>query len=122
MTHLPTGIVVNSQATRSRSQNYKIARQILAEKIERLEKGDESRIAKRAERKRTQKASKEKKSRRKYRALDEVKKGQVEDGGGGDEEVGGSDLLDKSSATAGGGVEMHQPEEKEDVRSGLRTG
>jgi hypothetical protein len=45
LTHIPTGIVVKSQATRSRSQNHNIARRILAEKIELLEKGDQSRAA-----------------------------------------------------------------------------
>ncbi len=79
LTHTPTGIVVKSQATRSRSQNYKIARQILAEKIELLEKGDESRLAKKVEKKSTQKRSREKKARRKYRALEEGKNGVVEE-------------------------------------------
>ena len=60
---------MKSQATRSRSQNRKIARQNLAEKIEELEKGPESRTALKAEIKRKQKASKSKKARRKYRAL-----------------------------------------------------
>lgn len=85
LTHLPTGIVVKSQATRSRSQNYKIARQILAEKIEHLEKGDESRFAKKVERISTKKRSKEKKARRKYRALDEANRGEVEEVDGGKE-------------------------------------
>ncbi|KAF7511333.1 hypothetical protein GJ744_004898 [Endocarpon pusillum] len=79
MTHIPTGIVIKSQATRSRSQNYKIARQILAEKIEHLEKGGESRLSKKVERKGTQKRSREKKARRKYRALEASKNGQVQD-------------------------------------------
>lgn len=81
MTHIPTGIVIKSQATRSRSQNYKIARQILAEKIEHLEKGDESRLAKKVEKKSMQKKSREKKARRKYRALEDAKNGEVEDDG-----------------------------------------
>lgn len=72
--HKPTGIVVKSQATRSRSQNQKIARQILAEKVEQLEKGEQSRAAIKAERERKKKASKMKKSRRKYRTLEEEKK------------------------------------------------
>jgi peptide chain release factor len=73
ITHLPTGIVVKSQATRSRSQNHKIAKQILAEKIEHIEKGDESRLAKKVEKKSAKRRSKEKKARRKYRALEEGK-------------------------------------------------
>jgi peptide chain release factor len=75
ITHLPTGIVVKSQATRSRSQNHKIAKQILAEKIELLQKGDESRAAKKIEVKSKRKASASKKAKRKYRALEEAKSG-----------------------------------------------
>ncbi|KAL4776086.1 RF-1 domain-containing protein [Aspergillus nidulans var. acristatus] len=71
--HKPTGIVVKSQATRSRSQNEKYARQILADKVEQFLKGDQSRIALKAERERKKKASRSKKSRRKYRELEEKK-------------------------------------------------
>ncbi|EAW08702.1 peptide chain release factor family protein [Aspergillus clavatus NRRL 1] len=92
--HKPTGLVVKSQATRSRSQNEKIARQILADKVEELQKGDESRRAIKAERARKKKASKVKKSRRKYR---ELEREQGEDGerieggeGGGVDEVEGT--------------------------------
>ncbi|KAK0512572.1 hypothetical protein JMJ35_004589 [Cladonia borealis] len=77
--HVPTGIVVKSQATRSRSQNRKIARQNLAEKIEELEKGPESRTALKAEIKRKQKASKSKKARRKYRALQDNRAVEVDE-------------------------------------------
>jgi protein subunit release factor B len=77
--HKPTGIVVKSQATRSQSQNEKIARQILADKVEQLLKGDESRVALKAERERKKKASRAKKSRRKYR---ELEKKEVEGGEG----------------------------------------
>ena len=73
ITHLPTGIVVKSQATRSRSQNHKIANQILAEKVELLQKGDESRAAKKIEVKSKRKASASKKSKRKYKALEDSK-------------------------------------------------
>ena len=74
ITHLPTGIAVKSQATRSRSQNHKIAKQILAEKIELLQKGEESRAAKKIEVKSKRKASATKKSKRKYKALEEAKR------------------------------------------------
>ena len=67
--HLPSGTVVKSQATRSRDQNRKIARRLLAEKIEAAEKGSDSRTAIKAEIKKKKKASKNKKARRKYRAL-----------------------------------------------------
>ncbi|KAL1999190.1 hypothetical protein VTN02DRAFT_4902 [Thermoascus thermophilus] len=76
--HKPTGIVVKCQATRSRSQNQKIAREILAEKVEALEKGERSRAAIKAERARRKKASRLKKSRRKYRALEEERRRQEE--------------------------------------------
>ncbi|RMY05388.1 hypothetical protein D0868_06433 [Hortaea werneckii] len=73
--HLPTGIVVKSQETRSREQNRKFARNILAEKLDQLEKGDQSRSAIKAERAKSKKASAAKKSRRKYRKLEEEKAG-----------------------------------------------
>ncbi|TGZ84152.1 hypothetical protein EX30DRAFT_338711 [Ascodesmis nigricans] len=71
--HLPTGIVVKSQATRSRTQNRKIARRLLAERLELMEKGGESRKAKVAEKKKKKKNSADKKKRRKYRKLQEEK-------------------------------------------------
>lgn len=69
LTHLPTGLVVKCQATRSRSQNHTIAKRLLAEKVEMLEKGQDSRAAKVVERKQKRKRSADKKKRRKYRAL-----------------------------------------------------
>lgn len=77
--HKPSGVVVKCQATRSRSQNEKIARQLLADKVEAREKGDQSRVALKAEAARKKKASKMKKAKRKYRAL-ENEEGGVEDG------------------------------------------
>lgn len=71
--HLPTGMVVKSQATRSRTQNRKHARLLLAEKLEDIEKGSESRRAVKGEAKRMKKESKSKKARRKYRKLEEEK-------------------------------------------------
>ncbi|KAI4868283.1 RF-1 domain-containing protein [Hypoxylon rubiginosum] len=68
--HLPTGIVIKSQATRSRSQNRLVARQLLADKLDRINRGDESRAAVVGEVRRKRKASSAKKSRRKYRKLD----------------------------------------------------
>ncbi|EME86423.1 uncharacterized protein MYCFIDRAFT_162030, partial [Pseudocercospora fijiensis CIRAD86] len=70
--HLPTGIVVKNQATRSREQNRKNARRILGEKLEDMEKGPLSRTALKAEKERRKKASASKKARRKYRKLDEA--------------------------------------------------
>jgi protein subunit release factor B len=71
--HIPTGLVLKVQATRSRSQNRKIARQMLAEKLEELEKGKDSRIAIVGDSKRKKKSSAVKKSKRKYRLLEEEK-------------------------------------------------
>ncbi|KAI4258822.1 MAG: hypothetical protein LQ352_001033 [Teloschistes flavicans] len=69
--HLPTGMVVKSQATRSRSQNRSIARRLLADKLEEAEKGPESRTALKDEIKRKKKASKSKKARRKHRTQED---------------------------------------------------
>lgn len=71
--HLPTGIVVKCQETRSRDQNRKTARKILGEKLEIMEKGPLSRTAIKTERAQKKKASADKKARRKYRKLDAEK-------------------------------------------------
>lgn len=71
--HIPTGIVVKNQATRSREQNRKLARQILSDKLDALEKGDQSRTAIKIERARVKKASAGKKARRKHRQVAEEK-------------------------------------------------
>lgn len=71
--HIPSGIVVKSQATRSRSQNRKHARELLAQRLDDLLNGDQSRSAVVGEVKRKKAASAAKKSRRKYRKLDEAK-------------------------------------------------
>lgn len=63
--------MVKCQATRSRSQNRKIARQLLAQKIDDLLHGDQSRSEIVGAIKRKKKASAAKKARRKYRKLDE---------------------------------------------------
>ena len=94
LTHIPTGIVVKSQATRSRSQNHKIAKEILAEKIELLQKGDGSRYAKKVEVKSKRKASAVKKSKRKYKALDEAKTSV----GSSEDEIEAEDKIDLSES------------------------
>ncbi|KAK3698384.1 hypothetical protein LTR37_016954, partial [Vermiconidia calcicola] len=71
--HLPTGLVVKCQETRSREQNRKLARRLLSERLEEREKGSESRTAIKTERARTKKASADKKARRKYKKLAEEK-------------------------------------------------
>ncbi|KAJ5203920.1 peptide chain release factor-like protein [Penicillium cinerascens] len=73
--HKPSGIVIKCQATRSRSQNEKIARSLLADRVEAREKGDQSRVALKAEAVRKKKASKVKKAKRKYRALEKGEEG-----------------------------------------------
>ncbi|KAK4580191.1 hypothetical protein LTR86_000394 [Recurvomyces mirabilis] len=85
--HLPTGIVVKSQDTRSREHNRKLARNLLAEKLDQMEKGEGSRMAIKGARMRVRKASADKKARRKYRKLGEGKAGGKE--GGGEEGVVG---------------------------------
>ncbi|PKK42973.1 hypothetical protein CI102_12942 [Trichoderma harzianum] len=71
--HIPTGIVVKSQATRSRSQNRKLAREILAQRVDEFINGDQSRSAVVGAIKKKKSDSAAKKSRRKYRLLDEEK-------------------------------------------------
>lgn len=66
---MPTGIVVKSQATRSRSQNRKQARELLAQKVDDFLHADQSRSSIVGEIKRKKAASAAKKSRRKYRKL-----------------------------------------------------
>ncbi|KAB2579727.1 putative peptide chain release factor-like protein [Lasiodiplodia theobromae] len=78
--HHPTGIVVKYQGTRSRTQNRKTARRMLAERLEEMEKGDQSRTQIKRAVQAKKKASKAKKSRRKYRALEEAKKAAGEGG------------------------------------------
>ena len=82
LTHLPTGIVVKSQDTRSRSQNHNHARRLLAEKVDELrakEEGRQTRDQIKGERVARKKASASKKSNRKYRALEEAKHEQAGD-------------------------------------------
>lgn len=91
--HIPTGIVVKYQDTRSREINRKMARRILQDRIEELELGDEARTRVRAREMSKKKASSAKKSRRKYRALaEEGKEGEAKvdagEGGEGGEEGG----------------------------------
>jgi len=110
VTHLPTGIVVKCQATRSRSENFKIAKRILAEKVEFLAKGDESRAAKVEDRARRKKASQGKKTRRKYKRLagERGELGADADG----EEDGAYEDVEEGGAMEGGG----------DIRIGIGMG
>ncbi|KAL9106791.1 MAG: hypothetical protein Q9227_008213 [Pyrenula ochraceoflavens] len=85
LTHIPTGVVVKSQETRSQSQNHNIAKRILAERVDELKKGGESWVAKRREEDSRRKRSAGKKKRRKYRKLEGEK---ADTGDGKDEEEG----------------------------------
>lgn len=73
LTHFRTGLVVTSQATRSRDQNRKIAREILAAKIEEMEKGVTSRAQIVIARKQMLKARAKKKTKAKYKKLNSEK-------------------------------------------------
>ena len=86
--HIPTGIVVKYQDTRSREINRKMARRILQERIEEMELGEGARTKVKAREKAKKKASSGKKARRKYRALAEGKGG----GEGGEEGDGAADI------------------------------
>ncbi|KAF6841596.1 peptidyl-trna hydrolase domain protein [Colletotrichum plurivorum] len=91
--HIPTGIVVKSQATRSRSQNRKIARELLAQKIDDLQNGDQSRSAIVGEVKRKKAASAAKKSKRKYRKLEEEKAEEMQEDADADADAEADDTV-----------------------------
>lgn len=74
--HIPTGIVVKYQDTRSREVNRKMARRILQDRIEEMELGEGARTRVKAREKSKKKASSAKKARRKYRKLAEGKEGE----------------------------------------------
>ncbi|CAP86573.1 hypothetical protein E8E15_007901 [Penicillium rubens] len=107
--HKPSGVVVKCQATRSQSQNAKIARSLLADKIEALENGDNSRVAIKAAAAKKKKASKMKKTRRKYRELGEgAKEGGIEEEEDEveiiwDDDVKEGETKETESETGGGG-------------------
>ncbi|KAG7699113.1 hypothetical protein KL930_002100 [Ogataea haglerorum] len=69
LTHIPTGLVVTSQATRSREQNRKIARELLAAKIDEMRNGENSRAAIVALRKKMVKERAKRKTKAKYKQL-----------------------------------------------------
>lgn len=87
--HIPTGIVVKSQATRSRTQNRAIARALLAARLDELHNGAASRTAVVAADKVKRATNAAKKARRKYRKLAESKAGGR--GAGGEEGEGDVD-------------------------------
>ncbi|TVY87309.1 putative peptide chain release factor-like protein, mitochondrial, partial [Lachnellula willkommii] len=99
--HIPTGLVLKVQEHRSRSQNRKLARQKLAERLDVMERGSESRVAVKAEVKRKKKSSATKKTKRKYRRLEEEKARELE-------EAEDDDLAEDDSPEAAKGPEVRQ--------------
>ncbi|KAK6203138.1 RF-1 domain-containing protein [Scheffersomyces amazonensis] len=77
LTHLPTGIVVTCQYSRSQESNRKRAREILALRLDEQQNGEKSRTSIVNERKTKLKQSKTKKANRKYRNLQEEKNNQL---------------------------------------------
>jgi peptide chain release factor len=71
--HIPTGLTVKCQETRSREENRKIARRILSRKLDVLENGEESLVEIKKWKAIKRKKDKEKKSKRKYRKLENEK-------------------------------------------------
>ncbi|KAL7823322.1 RF-1 domain-containing protein [Trichoderma gracile] len=118
--HIPTGIVVKSQATRSRSQNRKLAREILAQRIDELTNGDHSRSAIVGAVKKKRADSAAKKSRRKYRLLEEEKAAAAAAGAGAEEareaEVEASEAEVEPPAAQNNSRKT--PEQKSDTRQG----
>ncbi|KAH9882906.1 hypothetical protein J1614_000272 [Plenodomus biglobosus] len=108
--HHPTGIVVKYQDTRSRELNRKRARRLLQDRLEELELGDDARTRVKAREKSKKKASSGKKSRRKYRALEE---GKQDDAGEADVEEGVEGEGDKGVVDAGGEAAPSEPAQLE---------
>lgn len=77
--HIPTGMIIKCQETRSREENRRIARRILIRKLDVMENGEESLPEIKKWREIRKKKSREKKSRRKYRRLEEEKRIAEED-------------------------------------------
>lgn len=115
--HLATGIVVKSQHTRSREQNRKFARLLLGEKLDELEKGEDSRNAIKLDRARTKKASANKKTKRKYKKLEEAKAAAIgdetaEEGDGeGEDAVDGLEYTKDSSSDSSSSSEIRKPDQ-----------
>lgn len=70
LTHKETGIVITCQETRSRDQNRKIARQLLAERLDVLQNGILSRKGIVSAAKQVKAQRKDRKKRKKYKILD----------------------------------------------------
>jgi len=108
--HIPTGIVVTCQATRSQEQNRKKAREILAMKVQHALDPENSRQAVVGEWKSRKTNSKRKKAKRKYRKLEEEKKKAME------EQEGTQGTTTKSDTT---NIETGKQQEKTPVADAL---
>ena len=72
-------MVIKCQETRSRPENRRIARRLLIRKLDVIQNGEESMDGIKKWREIRKKKNREKKSRRKYRRLDEEKAGKDQD-------------------------------------------
>lgn len=107
--HIPTGIVVKYQDTRSRTVNRKMARKILQERIEEAELGEDARTKVKQREKSKKKQSADKKKRRKYRKL-------AGDEDGVEGEIEGEGVVDGEVIEAGGDEVVREQASKPDGR------
>ncbi|KAK3493927.1 RF-1 domain-containing protein [Neurospora crassa] len=105
--HIPTNIVIKCQETRSRTQNRKLAREILAAKVDLFLNGDKSRLAIVGNVKKKKADSKAKKARRKYKKLEEEKA----KGGVGQQLVEGAEGEEVEGEDEGEELEGYEEEE-----------
>ncbi|KAK9239677.1 RF-1 domain-containing protein [Lipomyces kononenkoae] len=92
--HIPTGLVVSSQATRSREQNRKLARRELAEELEFLQDPENSRRGQKIKQLQKKKAQQRKKAIRRdkeRRGLEPVEELEAIESGAGEDTSAGSD-------------------------------
>jgi peptide chain release factor len=80
--HIPSGIIIKCQESRSREENRRIARKILVRKLDVLENGEDSYEGVKAWKEIRRKKDREKKSKRKYRKLEEEKAAKEQGGMG----------------------------------------
>jgi protein subunit release factor B len=116
--HKPTGIVIKCQETRSRSQNRKLARKILGERVEEHLLGENSRTEIKKKAAARKKQSAEKKKKRKYRKLEAAK---AAGGEGVEEEAAEVDVDEELEPRAVEGA-REAIENVDDVKAGPATG